>query len=110
MIGNPDILVPDVGPEAYFLQVPLWHGFGSKDDPPRTYLGRTEVQHEAVAPAWPAAVALAILPALWVAQTARRRRRARMGRCPTCGYDLRATPDRCPECGASVKAAPQPAA
>ena len=28
-----------------------------------------------------------------------RERRATLGLCPACGYDLRATPGRCPECG-----------
>jgi len=48
-----------------------------------------------------AAAALAVPP--FVGLVRRWRRRRRPGRCPACGYDLRATPDRCPECGAAAR-------
>jgi rubrerythrin len=32
----------------------------------------------------------------------RRRKREQAGRCPECGYDLRASLERCPECGAAA--------
>ena len=50
-----------------------------------------------------------ILPTVLVTRGIRNRRRRNADMtdlCPTCGYDLRATPDRCPECGAETK--PQP--
>jgi hypothetical protein len=51
-------------------------------------------------PSWFAAAVLGILPTLWSRRFFVQKRLRAKGRCPTCGYDLRATPERCPECGA----------
>ena len=47
-----------------------------------------------------------LLRLLWreVRQLIRERRKGERGHCPSCGYDLRATPGRCPECGTAVAA------
>jgi hypothetical protein len=56
-----------------------------------------------VVPAWFVAAALAVPGLIWLGRQRARRPRVRAGLCPSCGYDLRATPDRCPECGAVPK-------
>jgi hypothetical protein len=53
-----------------------------------------------VFPDYAVVVATAVLPAFACVRWFHSRRRTRIGLCPKCGYDLRASPDRCPECGA----------
>lgn len=52
-----------------------------------------------VVPYYALALATAALPAAGAWGRWKRRRAHPPGSCPTCGYDLRATPQRCPECG-----------
>jgi hypothetical protein len=56
-------------------------------------------------PTWSLAALLLSLPAVQSIVFCVRRRRVQHGVCPSCGYDLRATPNRCPECGTVPKAA-----
>ncbi len=53
-----------------------------------------------VVPYWFLVAVTLFGPALWAIPRVRRAAHHRCGRCPACGYDLRATPGRCPECGA----------
>ena len=58
-------------------------------------------------PYWPLAAILAIPTARAAWRLVLRRRRARNGLCPGCGYDLRASEGACPECGEAVFARPR---
>ena len=58
-------------------------------------------------PFWFLLAATAAPPGLWLILRGRRRKGS--GRCPKCGYDLRASPDRCPECGTMAAVTSDPA-
>jgi hypothetical protein len=61
-------------------------------------------QRVLIVPWWFLTAVAGLLPLTWMIRHKRRAARAAARRCPSCGYDLRATPDRCPECGTPAKA------
>ncbi len=61
--------------------------------------GRLISHRKVYGPLWSFCIGWSILPAVWVWRWRSKAGRLQTGLCPTCGYDLRATPERCPECG-----------
>jgi hypothetical protein len=72
----------------------IWsHGFGLV-----TGERWSDKHHVLLLPYWFLVSSFLCLPVLYAWKQLKPKRRDR-GRCPACGYDLRATPQRCPECG-----------
>jgi hypothetical protein len=81
----------------------VWEAEGSGPD----------VRQLLVCPNWALTLAAALLPLSRLVNPCVRWRRRNRGLCPSCRYDLRATPGRCPECGtatSSVASASPPTA
>ena len=55
-------------------------------------------------PSWFCVLLTAWIPLRWSLHFHRQRKTHRLGLCPTCSYDLRASKERCPECGTTIPA------
>ncbi len=65
----------------------------------RNDINSTGHDYTLISPLWPMVLLTMLPPALWIRSRRKSRRLMRIGLCPNCSYDLRATPGRCPECG-----------
>jgi hypothetical protein len=75
-------------------------------EPPAPRITETAVRTEIILPLGLPLLLTATPPLLGLRRLLQSRRRTRArarGRCPNCGYDLRATPNRCPECGTDAE-------
>lgn len=110
---GPDSSFPAVGPDRYgvafywvspphnpdrWAELMHWGGFHLQWFQASTQSG-LKFMHILIVPSWFALPLFVTAPSVWAWQRIRAKWRPAAGCCPTCGYDLRATPDRCPECG-----------
>ena len=100
--------VPVIDPASDFGREEVhWEDFGVIRQSTVDITGLRVGWYSVLFPLWLPLCLFTLLPAIRLSRHLKRRGKVNT-LCPTCGYDLRATPDRCPECGvisASVSAA-----
>jgi hypothetical protein len=94
------------GPQSHWRLMGFYFEAGTQDTVDRKMVEHSYRYSKTYWPYWPVAGAaawplwfLVVKYALRLPSYLRHRRMLKIGMCPACGYDLRATPDRCPECG-----------
>jgi hypothetical protein len=96
---TPSYEYEELGPRHFTDPDPYWFPFPpvrfERSDPTYSYYTR-----DVFIAYWLLLLPTLPLPVIAIVRHRRRRQRETSNLCPTCGYDLRATPDRCPECGA----------